>query len=43
MDIKHVIKYHVNSGKMWSVVFTLKTKIRNDSVFLKKENSILTF
>lgn len=43
MDIKHVIKYHVNSGKMWSVVFTLKTKIRNDSVFLKKENGILTF
>ena len=28
---------------MWSVVFTLKTKIRNDSVFLKNENDILTF
>lgn len=34
---------YVNSGKMWSVVFTLKTKIRNDSVFLKNENDILTF
>lgn len=34
---------YVNSGEMWSVVFTLKTKIRNDSVFLKNENDILTF